>query len=261
MIDGRLPLLLMALSLALTGCEGGPPTTPISPTSVAVPRSSQSRRAPLKDFVLEIFVDYQTPAHAGAGPHPTNESSDFRLMQGGVRWFGGADVAYQIIGTEPFLGASNLVVSAEESWDALVTTRTFVRKQGSPSADPCGGVNTVQWVAMDGPGGVLASAGVCRNVATKEMVGFLLSLDMAEEWSSDGAEGMVDVENVAAHEWGHIVGLGHVNPPRSGCLTMYRYSGLGEVQKRTLGLGDKLGMAALYGPLELDLEPGSGCGG
>ena len=261
MVGGRLPLLLMALGLALTGCEGGPHTTPILPTSVAVSRSLESRRALLKDFVLEIFVDYQTPAHAGSGPHPTSESSDFRLMQGGVRWFDGDDVAYRIIGMEPFPGASNLVVSAEESWDALVTTRTFAHEQGNPSTDPCGGFNTVQWVAMDGPGGVLASTGVCRNVATKEMVGFLLSLDTAEEWSSDGAEGMVDVENVAAHEWGHIAGLGHVNPPRSGCLTMYRYSGLGEVQKRTLGLGDKLGMAALYGPLEIHLEPGSGCGG
>ena len=111
---------------------------------------------------------------------------------------------------------------------------------------------------MDGPGGILGSAGICRTVATKEIVGFQLSLDADEAWSLDGAGGTVSVGNIAAHEWGHIMGLAHVNAPRGGCLTMYRYADVGETQKATLGWGDKLGMAALYGPV--DTQPGAGCG-
>lgn len=62
----------------------------------------------------------------------------------------------------------------------------------------------------------------------------------------DETSGTFDVENVTAHEFGHAAGLGHVNAPQDGCLTMYALSGKEEIQKRTLGLGDKLGMEALY---------------
>ena len=122
--------------------------------------------------------------------------------------------------------------------------------------NPCtGSPNTVHWATtIDGPGGALATASVCRNVATKQIVGFVVTVDSTESWATDGSSGNFDVENVASHELGHVAGLGHDNPPRSGCLTMYKFAGLGEIQKRTLGLGDKLGMAALYG--STDIVPG-----
>jgi len=44
---------------------------------------------------------------------------------------------------------------------------------------------------------------------------------------------------------------GHGNSPKSGCLSMYKFAGLNETQKRTLGLGDKLGMNALYGSTDI----------
>lgn len=44
------------------------------------------------------------------------------------------------------------------------------------------------------------------------------------------------------------------NAPKDGCLTMYRFAGEEEIQKRTLGLGDKLGMQTLYG--SADIAPG-----
>jgi len=37
---------------------------------------------------------------------------------------------------------------------------------------------------------------------------------------------------------------------------MYKFAGLGEIQKRTLGLGDKLGMDALYGTGNISAGPG-----
>ena len=41
-------------------------------------------------------------------------------------------------------------------------------------------------------------------------------------------------------------GIDHVNAPKDGCLTMYKFSGRGETQKRTPGYGDKLGLDKLY---------------
>lgn len=83
-----------------------------------------------------------------------------------------------------------------------------------------------------------------------------MTMDTDDSWDIN-VSGKFDVENVASHEFGHVAGLGHVNAPKDGCLPMYRYAGLGEVQKQTLGLGDKLGMNKLYG--SSDISAGS-CG-
>ena len=227
----------------------------ISTGVVAAP--SPRATAPTSQFDEEVFIDYENPTHAGNGPHPTTESSNFSLTQGGIRWFSGSAVKYQVTGSAP-TGGNTAVENAIAIWDGFVTTRTFVRDDGSPSTNPCGGVNTVQWVSIDGSGGTLATASVCRNVATKEIVGFVVTMDSAESWATDGSSDKFDVENVASHEFGHVAGLGHDNPPKSGCLTMYKFAGLGETQKRTLGLGDKLGMDALYSTG--DTSAGSGCG-
>ena len=60
------------------------------------------------------------------------------------------------------------------------------------------------------------------------------------------------------HEFGHVAGLDHVNAPRDGCLTMYRFATSGETQKRTLGLGDRLGMDVLCSTGDTALGPGCG---
>lgn len=210
-------------------------------TAAPLPRAT----ALVSEFVAETFVDYGIDTHAGNGPHPATESSDFQLTQGGIHWFSGSATKYQITGSAP-TGGNTAVENAVATWDGFVTTRAFSRDDSSPSANPCGGVNTVQWASIDGSGGVLATASVCRNVATKEIVGFMVTMDSAESWATDGSSDKFDVENVASHELGHVAGLGHDNPPKSGCLTMYKFAGLGETQKRTLGLGDKLGMNTLY---------------
>lgn len=222
-------------------------------TAAPSPRAT----APTSEFVNEIFVDYALPSHAGPGPHPTTESSDFHLTQGGIRWFSGSPVKYQITGLAP-TGGNVAVENAVATWGSFVTIRDFSRDDSSPSANPCGGVNTVQWVSIDDSDGVLATASVCRNVATKEIVGFVVTIDSAEPWATDGSSDKFDVENVASHELGHVAGLGHDNPPRSGCLTMYKFAAPGETQKRTLGLGDKLGMDELY--TTGDTSAGPGCG-
>ncbi len=228
-------------------------------SSVVTAAPSPRATAPLSAFAEEIFVDYAAPSHAGPGPHPTIESSNFQLTQGGIRWFAGGDVEYRVIGTESVGGGTAAVESAIATWDGFITTRTLSRNDGTTQTNLCtGAANTIQWASIDGSGGVLATASVCRNVATKEIVGFVVTMDSAESWATDGSSSNFDVENVASHEFGHVAGLGHDNPPKSGCLTMYKFAGLGEIQKRTLGLGDKLGMDILYSTG--DTSAGPGCG-
>lgn len=211
-------------------------------------RAEKAKTATTSEWVEEVSVDYTNDTHAGPGPHPTTESNRYQLTQGGIRWFSGSTIEYQISGTEAVSGGNTAVESAEATWDSFVTTRNFSRNDSTSQTNPCtGNPNTIQWAAIDGSGGVLATASVCRNVATKEIGGFVVTIDQEEFWATDGSAGNFDVENVVSHEFGHVAGLGHVNAPRDGCLSMYRYAGAGEIQKRTLGWGDKLGMNALYG--------------
>ena len=86
-----------------------------------------------------------------------------------------------------------------------------------------------------------------------------MKFDTSEAWViGSPASTEIDLGNVAVHEFGHVAGLGHVNAPKDGCLTMYRFAGGGESQKSTLWLGDKLEMDALYGTG--DTSTGPGCG-
>jgi hypothetical protein len=54
-----------------------------------------------------------------------------------------------------------------------------------------------------------------------------------------------DAQNIAAHEFGHWVGLLDLYQLAESDLTMYGYSNVGELKKRTLGAGDRLGVAAV----------------
>ena len=69
--------------------------------------------------------------------------------------------------------------------------------------------------------------------------------DMDFDWSSSGEADKMDFENIASHELGHTVGLGH---PDDSCTqeTMFRFAGLGETNKRTLEAGDIAGVSDLY---------------
>jgi hypothetical protein len=244
---------LLAFASLGYGCDTPQPTAldhAVAPGAAASPEQRQ--------FAQEIVIDYVAPhQHAGPGPHPSVESDRFALLSGGIRWFNGGTVEYRITGTAPS-GGNVAVVSGVQAWDALISQRAFAHDDGTSQVNPCTGQpNTISWTNIDGPGGTLGATAPCYELLSKEIVGFSVILDNGESWGTSGGATVFDVANVMTHEFGHAVGLGHVNAPRDGCLTMYRFAIQGEIQKRTPGLGDKLGMAALYG--NTDLSAGS-CG-
>jgi M6 family metalloprotease-like protein len=66
-------------------------------------------------------------------------------------------------------------------------------------------------------------------------------------WSLSGESGKMDVQNIMTHEFGHWCGLGDLYKNSDYWLTMYGYSDYGFISARTLGLGDKKGIIAIYG--------------
>jgi hypothetical protein len=67
------------------------------------------------------------------------------------------------------------------------------------------------------------------------------------KWSLTGEATKMDVQNIMTHEFGHWCGLNDLYDDADYWLTMYGYADYGETYKQTLGLGDILGLQAVYG--------------
>jgi len=73
-------------------------------------------------------------------------------------------------------------------------------------------------------------------------------------WSDSGEAYRMDVQNIAAHEFGHNLVLADLYDSASREFTMYGYSSAGETKKRTLEQDDINGIRFLYGNDEITLE-------
>jgi len=71
--------------------------------------------------------------------------------------------------------------------------------------------------------------------------------DVSYDWSLSGEPLKMDFENIATHELGHSVGMGHPDDD-DPCIpeTMYAFADLGETYKRDLHDGDIAGVQQLY---------------
>ena len=67
-------------------------------------------------------------------------------------------------------------------------------------------------------------------------------------WSLSGEAGKMDAQNIMTRELRHFCGLADLCNDADCWLTMYGYSNYAETHKQTLGLGDILGLRAVYGP-------------
>jgi Matrixin len=238
----RSMLFAPLLMLGVVACESG---GSLSPRVGHVSTSSGS--ATVRDFVQAVVVDSMRAAVSAGSPVATSEGDDFKLETGGLHWVSGGTVEYKISGTEPVTGGNTAIEAAEATVDGFITVRTFAHNDATTQTNPCtGSANTVEWAPIDGAGGTVASTSVCFDLRTKEIVGFAMTIDNGEPWSIGASPSALDVQNTVTHEFGHVAGLDHVHPWKDGCLTMYPYVALNEIQKRTLGLGDKLGMQDLY---------------
>ncbi len=92
---------------------------------------------------------------------------------------------------------------------------------------------TIVWGIFRGPPG------------GRELVEWDAVFNTAYPWSLSGEAGKMDYQNIATHEFGHSLGLGH---PESTCTeeTMYAFAAFNETKKRTLEAGDIAGVNDLY---------------
>jgi hypothetical protein len=112
------------------------------------------------------------------------------------------------------------------------------------------GVSTVDFGDMSNVGGS-DSANVGITSVWTAAGGLFSETDQrynsAKAWSTAGAAGAYDVENIATHETGHSIGVqGDYTSASHAELTMYASARTQETKKRSLGRGDVLAMRAKY---------------
>lgn len=203
-----------------------------------------------------FHIDYVSPVqetHVGSTDTTCGSAANFKKLR--YKWTA-FPVTYSIDTTNVTAGtdtgaAKKAVVNAFNTWDTEEhpATQFFAEDTSNPKV-------TVSWQPIDGAGGVLAYASTTYYVTTKAAVQSRVVYDSGDTWrvfgalscSSQGTEFAFDIEDVGAHEIGHVVGLGHTPKDfRDTPLTMYPYIlHVGETLKRTLGTGDRLGIAQIY---------------
>jgi len=122
---------------------------------------------------------------------------------------------------------------------------------GSPSVE----LNEENAIFFDQLSGkTIAVAYVWFNLRTKEVVEFDMVFNSDLGWGNLSGSGDCvggndfDVQDIAAHEIGHIYGIGHMSPNgANNAQSMYPYAAPGEIYKRTLANGDLAGIAKKYG--------------
>lgn len=137
--------------------------------------------------------------------------------------------------------AVSIFQTSGEAWDGQVAANIYgTVSSGSGSVPVYNNVNQFNWANL--ASSTIASTWTWSSGGVASESDASYNTDFG--WSTTGASGKMDLQNIATHEIGHTVGMGHSS---SGtCLTMYPSGSLGETQKRTLGDGDINGVKARY---------------
>jgi hypothetical protein len=110
------------------------------------------------------------------------------------------------------------------------------------------GINVLCWVNSGwGDPSVIAVTSSYYYVSTGNLIEFDINFNSQHyTWSCTGAAGSMDVQNIAAHEEGHSIGLLDLYGTNDVPKTMYGFSGNGETYHATLTQADAEGAEYLY---------------
>jgi hypothetical protein len=238
-----LMVIIVILGLIVSGCS--------IPLKSVIPTSEKGNPKPeLGTPKIErgVFVD-----HGYSSPpwYPPTEETDSYRWAPGIYWAEGNLLVDIKVYTkaEPISGTFGAIEAGFTAYDNETVTSLYgvTKDKSSRPGVVLDGKNTVQWAAIDGPGGIIGVTYYWYYTATKQMLEFDIVLNSTETWSLTGAPDAFDVQNIATHEAGHTLVLQDLPSPKDGALTMHAYTWLGDTTKRTLGVGDVLGVQAIYG--------------
>ena len=231
--------------------------------AISIAFARKPGRGPLEKIV---YIHYKKghakpPGTPGKGPDKDDGGEDegyYKLL--GAKWKT-LPVTYYIdptgSGLEKNFVASAISASAEE-WDSWTSSELFsdayeVVYDGSwdDTSDELDGRNELVFgdYPEDGVIAVCIVWGYFRGASGKgEIVEFDIMFDTDYIWGDAELDPMLmDLQNIATHEFGHGVGLADLYDSSASEETMYGYSYNGDIKKRDLYFGDIAGIQELYG--------------
>ena len=153
----------------------------------------------------------------------------------------------------PFAQAERALVASFQSWEDIPTSAiAFTHGPNTTStASAADGQMELFWLensemTSDGLNltGVLALSRYQTNSATGEITDAATAFNgFRYRWAVDGRADAVDVQEVATHEIGHLIGLNHT---MIGGATMYPRTIAGRTQSRTLAPDDAIAASVAY---------------
>jgi hypothetical protein len=193
------------------------------------------------------FIHYAKPS----SPSKPGTSTCYKLM--GVKW-STLPVSYVINPSNPQGMAAESIVGAisasANTWDSATSKELFNDAYAIDYSAQYGVQDYVNAIAFGEypDGNVIAVTSVWYTRVGKRIVEFDMLFNTGFVWGDATMDpGVMDLENIATHELGHSVGLSDIYTSSCSTVTMYGYSGNGDVQKRTLEQPDITGLQSMYG--------------
>lgn len=150
--------------------------------------------------------------------------------------------------TESFIAKS--ISTSAETWDAATSKGLFNNVYAIDYGVVYGVQDFKNAITIgDYPdNNVIAITSVWFTRVGKKIVEFDQLYNTRFNWGDATINsGVMDLQNIATHELGHAVGLDDIYITTCSTVTMYGYSGYGDVQKRTLEQPDITGLQKMYG--------------
>ncbi len=206
----------------------------------------------------------QEPA-AGGGPCPKATTCDANVVRP-QRWKTSTDGTLTIPwrfndeGRRNLRAPTGLLESAVRAgmsewmrWNSNIrfayagtTTASFAEKGDDGSC--ADGINTITWTRMDAS--IIAAVGTCVDPKTNTVRDADLALNVTQHWEDIVGEPQsrhtFDIRSIVTHELGHILSLLDLYDAGSLRQTMMGNAEYGETRKRTLALGDVIGLQTAY---------------
>ncbi len=212
---------------------------------------------------LYVFSDkeFAKPADAGNGGKGGGggtTSTCYSYITSGAKWRSEEPWGVSTVNA-PVAGVTGILQTAVSQWEDADSPANYIMGEFDSSmivdANSIGvSMNDKNEVAFGDitDEGVIAATWVWRTTAGPPSQRYIAEWDQLYDvvsfnWSSvsTGDPDSMDFANIATHEIGHAVGMGH---PSSTCNleTMYAYASNGEIIKRDLHDGDIVGVNRLY---------------
>ena len=239
------------------------------PKQVAADRADPTG-APKTVRTIEILYSEKRdssdePRAAGAGPCPKATTCTVHQLQR-ARWLtdstGKLTVKWKFNdeGRRKLRAPDGLLESAVEAgmaewhkWNSNVnfayggtTTALFGARGRDGSCDD--GTNVIGWARMDRD--IIAQVITCLDSSGRRVVDTDLALNITQHWEDVQGEPdsrhTFDIRSIVTHELGHVLSLADLYSGDAVYMTMMGNARYGETRKRTLGLGDIIGVQTAY---------------